>query len=141
MLKHILLAVLLLSLSCKKKDYYTGNLKQDSIYLMNFYKNSTHIIPSQLPRAQGPWFPLIKHYEWNLTNSISTSDTNNVLMVVIKDEISISTSTFYCMAIFENVKKTEYMLVAPWFKNVIIQKSNVLIKKVIVVPKKEMLND
>ena len=125
MLKYTLLAVLLLSLSCKKKDYYTGNLKQDSIYLMNFYKNSTYIIPN----------------EWNITNSISTSDTNNILMVVIKDEISISTSTFYCMAIFENVKKTEYMLVAPWFKNVIIQKSNVLIKKVIVVPKKEMLND
>jgi len=112
MLKYILLIFLLLSIFCKEKECYFKDLKQDSIYLMNFYKNSN-----------------IKDNDWTLINNIPAIDTNNALMVVIIDKAGIFTKVFYCMAIFENSKKTEYLLVAPWFENIIIYKSNIFNKK------------
>lgn len=127
-MKYALFAILLASIyilsGCsnnKKVDNAPSIVNKDSIYAMNFYRDHTNVVP----------------YEWKLISSIPPKDTSNVLVVVYKDEMS-TFNEVYCMAVFENSKGTEYKLVAPWLNNMIIQKSNLLMEKTVIVPKSKM---
>lgn len=116
--------LLLVGISCTKKESTTQELsKQDSIYQMMVYKNSTQL----------------EDNGWKLKSSIPINDTCSVMKFLYRDEVGFSLDSVFCMAVFENIKGTEYKLVAPWLgAGMVVQKSNLLMEKSLVVSKEEM---
>jgi hypothetical protein len=108
---------------CTIQSKDTSKVNQDSILQMSMYKNSTQIDKN----------------EWKLKNTIQSNDTINVIKFLYRDEVGFSIDSVFCMAIFENIKGTEYKLIAPWLgAGMIIQKSNLLMEKSLLISKKEM---
>ena len=110
------------SISVKKRDALLE--EQNYTLQMNFYKNSTRV----------------DSVDWVLINYIPPTDTDDVLMYSFIDEMGFSNNSIYCMAVFENSRKTEYKLVAPWLNSMIVQKSNLLVEKAVIVPKSKIRN-
>ena len=77
----------------------------------------------------------VQRPDWTVRAAVPPSDTSSVLEVQYRDEIG-GLQTAYCMAMFENEKTKEYLLVAPWMSGSLkIQKANLLSDLVKTVPR------
>jgi len=118
--KALILSTIIVIASCGNNK---GFEKQYSTPQMMVYKNNTQL----------------DNNGWRLKSSIPVNDTCSVMKFIYRDEIRFSIDSIFCMAVFENSKGTKYKLIAPWLgAGTVIQKSNLLLEKSLVVSKEEM---
>lgn len=75
--------------------------------------------------------------DWVSIQSIKLEDSLNVIKITYQEKYGLE-RTFYCKAVFENIKTAEYKCVAPWLGSLLLQKSNLNSFQTSIVSKAEM---
>ena len=66
---------------------------------------------------------VIEENDWKVNSEVVNVDSN-CLKVVYREKYG-DEIVEYCMVVFENDKTQQYKLIAPWLKNVVIERSNI----------------